>query len=173
MSKFVHESTVIDQLSGEVLNSNRSVFETTKLDKEPPFVKMYINDLGTWQGLSQCETDVLYQITSTVDYDGIIQVTTYTKNKIVARLGIAQSTFANALSKLISKFIIQRVPGVRQVFTLNPYFFGRGDWKDIVEQRKAFVIQFTRAYGMPLPKEINAVSFISVLETNGQQRLVE
>lgn len=164
MAKFVHESMTVNQLTGEIIESNQSVFQTKKLEKEPPYVKMYINDLGSWQGLSTSETDVLYQIASTVDYDGIIQVTTYTKNKIIARLGIAPSTFANALAKLAKKMIIQRVPNVRQVFTLNPYLFGKGDWKDILEKRKAFVIQFTKAYGMELPGNIDPVSFLTIQE---------
>lgn len=177
MSKFVQTSTKVDTLTGEVLERTESVFNTVKLDKEPAFVKMYINDLGSWQGLTKTETDVLYKITSTVDYEGIIQVTTYTKTRICAALGIKPQTFANAISKLVSKFILQRVENApKQVFTLNPYFFGRGDWKDIIEQRKAFVVQITKAYGMQLPKSINPVSFLAVqseLEEKGQQRLIQ
>lgn len=177
MSKFVQTTMKTDTITGEILERTESVFTTVKLDKEPPFVKMYINDLGTWQGLTKTETEVLYKITSTVDYEGIIQVTTYTKNKICDSLGIKPQTFANAIGKLVSTMILQRVDGAsKQVFTLNPYFFGRGDWKDIIEQRKAFVIQITKAYGMELPKDINPVSFLAVqtdLEKQGQTRLIE
>jgi hypothetical protein len=174
MAKYVNTFSVTDHLTGEILEDTRSIFSVEKLNKEPAYVKMYISDLGAWQGLSKTESDVLYQIASTVDYEGIIQVTTFTKNKIVKRLGIANSTFANAMSKLVSKLIIQRVDGMRQVFTLNPYLFGKGDWKDIIEQRKAFVIQFTKAYGMEIPKDINPISFLAVqesLEARGQRRL--
>ena len=52
----------------------------------------------------------------------------------------------------------------RQVFTLNPYFFGKGDWKDIIEQRKAFVVQITKAYGISLPSGTNTISFFETFE---------
>lgn len=184
MVKFVSTSTKTDTLTGEILERTQNVFSSQKLDKEPAFVKMYINDLGAWQGLTKTETELLYKLTGTVDYDGIIQVTTYTKNKICLALKIKPQSFANALSTLVSKLILQRLEGApKQVFTLNPFYFGKGDWKDIIEQRKAFVIQITKAYGMELPAHINPQSFISyktdidkhksTIENDAQQRLID
>jgi hypothetical protein len=163
--KFQNTVNTIDGLTGEIIQSDTTTYESTKLPKEPAYIKMYINDLGTWQGLTKTETEVLHAVASTVDYDGIIQITTYTKNKIVKRLGIKASTFANAMNKLISKMILQRaIDAPRQVFTLNPYFFGKGDWKDIIEQRKAFVVQITKAYGISLPSGTNTISFFETFE---------
>ena len=185
MSKLVHEKTVINNLTGEITHSETHSVSITRLDKEPPYVKMYINDIGVWQGLTKTETDILYRLSATVDYDGIIQVTTFTKKKICATLGIKSQSFANSVSRLVAKMILQRVPDAPlQVFTLNPYWFGRGDWKDILEQRKAFVVQITKAYGMELPaNSVNGISFIEIqkhikstqdeLEEKGQQRLVD
>lgn len=165
MPKYQQTTKTMDGLTGEITQIDSLIYETIKLPKEPPYIKMYINDLGMMQGLSKTETEVLYCVSSTVDYDGVIQITTYTKNKIIKNLGIKPSTFANALNKLISKIILQRAPDApRQVFTLNPYFFGKGDWKDIIEQRKAFVVQITRAYGLNLPNGVSTTSFFETYE---------
>lgn len=174
MTKFRSTLKTVDGLTGEVTQLESSVYESIKLPKEPPYIKMYINDLGHQQGLTKAETEVLHSIAGTVDYDGIIQVTTYTKNKIIKNLGLKPSTFANALNTLINKMIIQRAPDApRQVFILNPYLFGKGDWKDIIEQRKAFVVQITKAYGLNLGKDVSTTSFFQVLSKKSQESQLE
>lgn len=162
MAKYEQKTKTINGLTGEITGLESIIYETRPMAKEPPYIKMYINDLAMMQGLSKTETDILYSVSSVVDYDGIIQITTYTKNKIINNLKIKPSTFANSLNKLVGKMILQRLPGApRQIFTLNPYFFGKGEWKDIIEQRKAFVVQITRAYGLTA----NSVDITSFFET--------
>lgn len=184
MSKLIHERTVINNLTGEISKSDTFIETTTSIGREPAYIKMYFADLALWHGLSKSESDVLHAITGTVDYDGILQITSFMKAKIIGRLGIAPSTFANCLAKLLDKQIILRIPNARQVFNLNPFLFGRGDWKDILEQRKAFCVQITKTYGMPAPDSKNLMTFSSFkksvekteqeqLEARGQQRLVE
>lgn len=176
MSKLVSQRTVINQLTGEVLHSEKQVINVSKLDKEPPFVKMYINDIAMWQGLSSGEASILHHISSSVDYDGVVSLAKYHKDKIKDSLNVSDGFIRNTLSKLVSKNILLKTEKYSGVYKLNPYWFGRGDWKDIIEQRKAFVIQITKAYGMELPPEFNPVSFLSVqqeVEKQGQQRLID
>lgn len=182
MTKLVHERTVVNNLTGEITKSDVYIDSTTPVGREPAYIKMYFADLAMWHGLTKTESDVLHAITGTVDYEGVVQLTTFMKKKIIARLGIAPSTFANCLTKLLEKQIIFRIPDAKQVFNLNPFLFGRGDWKDILEQRKAFCVQITKSYGLPMPETKNMASFSTfkktiektaqeLLEDAGQQRL--
>lgn len=174
--------TTTDGLTGEILTSQQHTLKIERLQKEPPFVKMYINDIGLWEGLSGGETSILYFVSSAVDYDGVVSVSPYLKGKIKAQLKVSDGFIRNTLVKLTAKHILIKSTEYTGVYKLNPYWFGKGDWKDIIEQRKAFVIQITKAYGMEIPRDINPVSFLTVkesinkteqekLEAAGQQRL--
>jgi hypothetical protein len=190
MSRLIKSSTIMNDLTGEVTHSETHVINVKPLDKEPPYVKMYINDIGIWQGLSPGETAILYQVSSAVDYDGIVSLSKYHKDKIKKILDVSDGFIRNTLTKLVAKHILLKTEAYSGVYKLNPYWFGKGDWKDIIEQRKAFVVQITKAYGMPLPENsINGISFVEInkklnihkadvevrekLEQDGQQRLID
>ena len=57
MNRFITQRSVTNDLTGEVVHSETHVIKTTRMDKEPAYVKMYINDIGLWQGLSTGETN--------------------------------------------------------------------------------------------------------------------
>jgi hypothetical protein len=161
MTKLVHERTVTNELTGEITHHEKHIMSVNSLEKEPPYVKMYINDIGLWQGLSAGETSILYQVSSAVDYDGIVSLSKYHKDKIKKILGVSDGFIRNTLTKLVAKHILLKTEAYSGVYKLNPYWFGKGDWKDIIEQRKAFVVQITKAYGMELPPDaVNGISFV-------------
>jgi len=161
MSKIIKTNTITNDITGEVLTSESQAITINKLDKEPPYVKMYINDIGLWQGLSAGETAILYQVSSAVDYDGIVALSKYHKDKIKKILKVSDGFIRNTVTKLVAKHILLKTEAYSGVYKLNPYWFGKGDWKDIIEQRKAFVIQLTKSYGMPLPEgAVNGISFV-------------
>ncbi len=171
MTKLIHERTVTDELTGEITMHEKHVMNVSRLEKEPPYVKMYINDIGLWQGLSQGETAILYQVSSAVDYDGIVSLSKYHKDKIKNLLNVSDGFIRNTLTKLVAKHILLRTEAYTGVFKLNPYWFGKGDWKDIIEQRKAFVIQITKAYGMEIPKDAqDGVSFKAISDGIQKQK---
>lgn len=174
MNRVVHQQSVRNDLTGEITHSETHVIKVNRLDKEPPYVKMYINDIGMWQGLSAGETSILYQVSSAVDYEGIVSLSKYHKDKIKNLLKVSDGFIRNTLSKLVAKHILLKTDAYSGVYKLNPYWFGKGDWKDIIEQRKAFVIQITKAYGMEIPSDINPVSFLRVakdIDDTRQQQL--
>lgn len=180
MAKLVNERTIVNHLTGEIVHSETHTIQINRLEKEPPYVKMYINDIGVWQGLSSGETSILYSVSSAVDYDGVVHISTYLKAKIKKQLGVTDGFIRNTIVKLAAKHILLKSGDFKSVYKLNPYWFGKGDWKDIIEQRKAFVVQITKAYGMPMPQDINPVSFLSVKKSienkdveDGQRRLID
>lgn len=163
MAKLITERTVIDGLSGEVTHSERQIINTSRLDKEPPYIKMYIQDIGHWQGLSAGETAILHLVSSTVDYEGVVHLSKYAKDKIKKTLSVTDGFVRNTISKLVSKSILLKTENYSGVYKLNPFWFGRGEWKDILEQRKAFVVQITKAYGMELPPSArDGVTFLDI-----------
>lgn len=171
MSKLVTERTVINELTGEVTHAERHIISTERLDREPPYIKMYIQDIGHWQGLTSGETAILHLVSSTVDYDGVVTLSKYAKDKIKKTLGVTDGFIRNTISKLVSKSMLLKTEDYSGVYKLNPFWFGRGEWKDILEQRKAFVVQITRAYGVELPKSAaDGVTFLNVQEAIEKHR---
>ncbi len=173
MSKIIKTHTVTNEITGEVLSSESQSITISKLDKEPPYVKMYINDIGLWQGLSPGETAILYQVSSAVDYDGIVSLSKYHKDKIKKILKVSDGFIRNTVTKLVAKHILLKTEAYSGVYKLNPYWFGKGDWKDIIEKRKAFVVQLTKSYGMPLPAgAVNGISFVDTFN-NLNKHIIE
>lgn len=106
---------------------------------EPAYVKLYLRDLMYVADMPKHYTQVVLSLLKRVSYasdeDGMcVTLVPRTKRAICAELGWEKtSSLDNALQKLLKGKIIFRVD--RGVFRLNPYLFGKGDWKDIGQIR--------------------------------------
>ncbi len=107
-----------------------------KLPQEPPYVKMYIEDLGAVLNLPVGVRGLLYALVQRIDYDGIITLGSTSKKRIAERLKITVGTFDNYLTKLVKTGVLKRIG--RGEFEINPYLFARGDWADIRRRRDIF-----------------------------------
>jgi hypothetical protein len=57
------------------------------------------------------------------------------------KLSIQDQTLRNRLVQLVQKDLLVR-EGTNE-YLANPFYFARGDWKSIVEQRQAFQMRIT------------------------------
>ena len=141
MSKIVYQdfSRVVDFDSGEVKQetSNRVIQHPA----EPPYVKMYINDLCLLQEIPESLKDVLFYTLRKLDYDGYIHLSARYRKQICGYLNISEKTLRNRISGLSKKKIITNIS--RSEYQVNPYLFAKGSWKSIVEQRKDFQVLIT------------------------------
>jgi len=131
MSKVIETSTSINYETGEI--REQSVVKRFKGD-EPNYIKLYLKDISYLYGLPATAGDLLKELLKYVTYGTQeIALNTEVKNRIAAEVGLAKQTLNNRLQDLVNKGILIR-SGIG-MFLLNPYLFGKGDWKTINELR--------------------------------------
>lgn len=97
--------------------------------KEPPFIKVYLNDISKLNNLTSMQHKVLYGLMKCCDYGNSIEINSRVKNKIMSDNLIANGTFKNALSVLTSKGIIAK-NGKRGNYIISPYLVFKGKIND-------------------------------------------
>lgn len=133
------ERQVIDFDTGEVLK--HEVEEVSRLPQEPPYVKLYIHDLGNIVGLKPSEKDVLLSLAMMIGMDGFITLSSRRRKLIAERYGLTIGTVNNVISQLVKRKMLAAVS--RGEYQLSPQFFARGKWYDIIKQRKAFELRIS------------------------------
>lgn len=132
-------STVVDKNTGEILEtSTTNVF---RFPSEPPYVKMYLDDICLLVKIPEAQKALLLHLLRRLDYEGYILLSTRSRREIANTLGIADQTFRNRLTDLVSSGIISKVS--TNEYLANPHFFARGEWKSICARRQAFELKLT------------------------------
>ena len=104
------------------------------IGNEPPYVKLYLKDMMYLCDLPPRQYQVMLYLLKRATYanDGNMQILIPSglKKMMMEDLGIkSRQSIDNIISKLNKANIIYRV--ATSVYRLNPYLFGRGEWKDI------------------------------------------
>lgn len=147
MAKTVIESqlkntiNVVDGQTGEVLEYQEHTQTETKTIRsaEPSYVKLYIDDILYMADIPKAYSPLVYELAKRASYaneeEGMcVSLTGFVKQKICTSCGWNEMrVMNNYLSKLSKASIIKRL-GVG-TYQLNPYLFGRGEWKDIEKIR--------------------------------------
>jgi len=134
---FQEEIIVTDVESGDT----RATKETNviRLPSEPPFIKLYIEDLSNFIGLKERHRDVVFELIKKLDYEGMVTLTPRTRAAIAGRLGISDQSFRNYLSEVVKTGLFKRIS--HNEFEVNPHYFARGDWQSVYHRRKEFVME--------------------------------
>lgn len=162
MARLQTVERVTDVLTGEIVSERSTVVNIRTLEPEPPFIKMYIEDLGRLYQLKLGHQSILSCIASGVDYDGTIGITATRKAKIAAKLGCSMKSIENALTEYVRTGILVRIG--RGEYELDPSLFAKGAWRDICERRKDFQAKITysktgrKIEMMPLDEPIQKAS---------------
>jgi len=109
------------------------------VSKEPPYVKVYIEDLTRLLNIPLTGNRILYALFTRMSYQGTVTVTKYTKDKISIETGSKVQTIMNTISSLVKKKVLKRLGYCEYEF--NPNLFARGEWSEIVERRKNFELR--------------------------------
>ena len=124
----------LDKETGEVITDSNE--KLVRYDPEPPYIKMYIEDLCAVVNAPNSLKDVLFMSLRKLDYDGYITLSTRYRKQICTELGIKDGTLRNRLSMLVKRGFFYSEGG--NEYLVNPNLFARGEWKNIVEQRRTF-----------------------------------
>lgn len=137
-----HFERFTDFETGEI----KSQVEMTELrfPAEPPYVKMYVNDLCAVLGVSNADQALLQHLLSRLDFEGFVVVTSRIRESIAKSLNINQKTLRNRLNSLVKANLIK--PVSRNDYRVNPDFFARGDWKKICEQKMSYSMSISYSH---------------------------
>lgn len=132
-TKNIIQEVVVDRVTGEILAENVTSQNFIDKGSEPPFIKLYIDDLILLNDLPTKSSAILWELLKNMSYDNEIALNSYRKKKIIENLDIKMSTLNNALSSFVKKEILYRVGS--GTYIPNPYLFARGSWEDISDLR--------------------------------------
>lgn len=124
----------VDFTTGEVRAETTSNVVT--LRTEPPYIKMYIDDLCDLINVPAAQRDLLGLLLQKLDYDGYITLSPRYRQNICEKLKIKDQTFRNRLNLLCKSQILRRVS--TNEYEANPRYFARGEWRQIAERRESF-----------------------------------
>lgn len=127
-AKAVRETTeTVISDGGEVLADKKT--ETTMWETEPPYVKMYLTDIGRLKKLNKTENAVVRELLSKMGYNNVVPAYKPIKEMIAHNLGKPYATVNQAIKGLASKGVLIRQ--ARGFYIMDPELFGRGSWKNV------------------------------------------
>lgn len=131
---------VVTSAEGSVISS-KTVYKT---QKEPDFVKLYIDCVFTVKGVKKGFNPIFVAFLEYMSYSDssspyggqVIYVNKAMKAAIAKKVGLSIVSVNNAITDFVKKGIFKRVDvGTYQV---NPNIVGRGQWADIKNIRATF-----------------------------------
>lgn len=125
----------VDKQTGEI--DQQSKTQVFTFPKEPPYIKLYLEDIEKIYSLPNNSSGVIYELLKRLDYEGLIALNSTTKKMICDRTGYKLQSLNNYLGSLVKKGIFKKAG--RGVFQPDPNLFGRGDWKSIYKMREAWI----------------------------------
>lgn len=130
--RFVREVVnIVDDNSGEILKTSRT--EISMFESEPPYVKLYLNDIGRLNGLNTSEQKILNELIFNMGYKNIVPSYKPVKLLIAEKLNMNYNTLNERIKSLCKKGILIRQ--ARGFYIMDPNLFGRGNWNDIKKIR--------------------------------------
>ena len=130
----------VDHKTGEItLEVSKKTF---KVDKEPSFVKLYVDDVAKLYSLPKGSNNVLYAFLQRMGYDGLVVINTSIKRMIAKDLGVSVSHISNSITKFIEADVMARTD--IGIFILNPSLFAKGLWADVRKHRIDYLEVTTR-----------------------------
>ena len=117
--------------TGEITMSKKQ--EVAMFKKEPPYVKLYLNDIGRLKGLNNSEQHLLNELVFNMGYNNVVPSYKPVKEMIAERLKMKYNTLDKCIKNLYKKGILIRK--ARGFYIVDPELFGRGSWTDVQKIR--------------------------------------
>lgn len=134
---FTATEQTVNHETGEVSRSTTT--SVSRAPQEPAYVKVYIDNVASMEGLLSSQKTVLYELILLLTYDGSIQITAMKRKAIIEKLGISEKTFRNNMTAIVkSGLLIRHSPSD---YEANPNYFARGSWREILERREEFELR--------------------------------
>lgn len=139
-NKVTYERTVIDRESGDIIEQEF----IHKRGAEPPFIKLYLDCLCDFKGLSKSLNPILLEFlkymtyANTSDPNGgqVIYLNAALKRNIANATGKTVKRIEQAITDFVKTGVFARI--ATGTYQVNAELFGKGDWKDIKNIRATF-----------------------------------
>lgn len=132
---FRSETTIVDKDTGELKRLEST--NTIRLPEEPPYVKLYLDDIVRINDLPKSTSKILYEFVRKMNYDGQIIINAAVKRMIAASICVKEQSISNSITSLIQKDIMRRVD--TGIYVLNPALFAKGAWGDVRKLREKYL----------------------------------
>lgn len=137
-------STYVDVNTGEVISQKEKKHQKARLPKEPPFVKVYLNLLSRFKDIQVSFNPILIELLKSTSFAHsyeelggmILFLNKPLKNIIAKKCGVSLSRVDHAVTEFVKKGYMRRIE--LGMYQFNPYLFGIGEWKDILNIRATF-----------------------------------
>lgn len=131
--KVTFERIKIDHSTGEVTSQEF----IHRYSTEPAYIKLYLDCLCDLKGISKSLNPMLIELLRHMSYAGkyedfggqVIYLNASLKRNICKVVNKSIKRLDQALADFCKAQILKRVD--RSTYQVNPYLFGKGDWKDI------------------------------------------
>lgn len=138
--KVTYERTVVDHESGEILEQEF----IHRRGAEPPFIKLYLDCLCDFKGLSKSLNPILLEFLKYMTYANIsdpnggqiIYLNAALKKNIATATGKTVKRIEQAITDFVKTGVFARI--ATGTYQVNAELFGKGDWKDIKNIRATF-----------------------------------
>jgi len=146
--KVIHQSTTTTDSGGMVVKKTQTFVR--RVQAEPDFVKMYLDDIAKLRGLAPKQRGLLDALLQKMNYQNEVSLSSGTKKELCVKLEIFKdgaktdgggdvnemvslSSFNFTLHALCKKGVISRKS--TGVYYISPHLFGKGAWADIEQIR--------------------------------------
>lgn len=127
----------LDKDTGEITQISSTSFQ---VDKEPEYVKLYMEDIGKLKGLSGKTNEILLEFIRNMGYNNVIPVYKPVKLMIAKKLNLSIHTIDKAVKEFKKKNLL--IPLARGIYVADPNLFAKGKWSDIKNLR--LVIEYNK-----------------------------
>lgn len=143
-------SQTVDIKTGEII-LDKVKTKSFLIDKEPNYVKLYLDDIARLKDVPTGMSKVLFQIMKSVSYNGIIMAYKPVKLLMCKDMGISMSYLNKCINTFHRQGILIRY--ARGVYIGDPNLFAKGSWKDIKNLR--LVIEYNENGTKKLSSNVN------------------
>ena len=142
---YENTTTTVDKETGEIINSTTE--STSKAEREPDYIKVYLNTICAFKGLSQSISPVLLEfckyMTWASDRQQYIKVDGEMKEEIAEACKITVRRVEQCLKEIKkSQIFIQALKKdgkpSRGKYIVNPYIIAKGEWTKVKVLRAEF-----------------------------------
>lgn len=106
---------------------------------EEDYVKVYLRTISAIHDVKGAAVQTLTEMLRFMDYNNQILLVPARKKEMAQRSGLKVNTIEHNLRKLCDAGIL--IKEATNVYTANPYMFGRGTWESIVEHRESIPLE--------------------------------
>lgn len=130
---------VLNKETGEV--EEKKVKKSYTIKKEDNYIKLYIKHINYLNNLPGGLDPLIYELVLKTNYGNQIVINSAIKREIATKIGKDFKTINQYITKLVKLDILIRVD--TGVYYLNPEFYGKGNWEDILELRQTLELSVT------------------------------